>query len=168
MHDIVIEAATSVVPQHWPCFPFRSKAQMKAELWNRVHYLSLGSNKDIAAFSSESPLCCLRRVWKRRSSPVRNKTEMPLIMGTYLSLHCEPWQPGWRIRNLNWSLAVVQNAAEWTTDEEAECPSDKIDSFSRAIVVLRCAFEASCSSTVELACVCHRREENICCCSPLQ
>lgn len=51
MHDRMIEAATSNVMLHWPCSPFRFKAQMKDELCNRVHYLSLGNNKDIAAFS---------------------------------------------------------------------------------------------------------------------
>lgn len=63
--DVVIEAATSYTMLHWLCFPFRFKAQMKDELCKRVHYLSLGRNKDIAAFSAESPLCCSRWIWKR-------------------------------------------------------------------------------------------------------
>lgn len=68
---------------------------------------------------------------------------MSLVMGTFLSLHCEPWQPGWQICNLNWSLAVVQNAAEWTTGGEAEYPSlkDKVGSFSWFIIVLRRALK---------------------------
>lgn len=68
MHDLVNEASTSNVMLHWPCFPFRFKAQMKDELCKKVHYLSLESNKDIAAFISQSPLCCLRWIWKKCSA----------------------------------------------------------------------------------------------------
>lgn len=65
MHDLVIEAAPYYVMLRRACFPFRFKAQLKDELCKRVHYLSLGSNKDITAFSTGSPLCCLRWIWKR-------------------------------------------------------------------------------------------------------
>ena len=66
-HELMIEAATSNVALRRPHFPFRFKTEMKDELCKRVHYLSLGSNKDFAAFSQESPLCCLRWIWKRCS-----------------------------------------------------------------------------------------------------
>lgn len=67
MHDPLIEAASSDVMLHWAMM-LSIQIQMRDELCKRVHYLSLGSNKDIAAFSSESPLCCSRWIWKRCSA----------------------------------------------------------------------------------------------------
>lgn len=64
MRDAVIEAATSNMMLTWLFFSFTFTAQLKDELCKKVHYLSLGSNKDAAAFSSETPLWCLRWIWK--------------------------------------------------------------------------------------------------------
>lgn len=64
MRDAVIEAATSNMMLTWLFFSFTFTAQLKDELCKKVHYLSLGSNKDAAAFSSETPLWCLRWSWE--------------------------------------------------------------------------------------------------------
>lgn len=69
---------------------------MRDELCKRVHYLSLGSNKDVAAFRQGSPFVLLKMDLKKMFCCAGNKkkrqkkNEMSLIMGTFLSLHCEP------------------------------------------------------------------------------
>lgn len=115
-------------------------AQMKDELCKRVHYLPLGSNKDIAAFSSVSTLCWCRWIWKR----------------------CRAiWEQNWNaLGNGNVSVTPLWTMTVWLTDlqpklkplrcyrmlqsttgGEAEWPSlkDKVGSFSWSIIVLRCA-----------------------------
>lgn len=53
--DAVIEATTSNTMLPWLFFSFTFIAQLKDELCKEVYYLSVGINKDAAAFSSESP-----------------------------------------------------------------------------------------------------------------
>lgn len=100
MHELVIEATTSNIMLHWPRFPFGIKAQMKDELCKRVHYLSLGSNKDIAAFSLESPLCCLRWIWQRCTTA---------------------WEQNWNVLgNRNVSVSPLWTVTAWLTDLQPE------------------------------------------------
>ncbi len=109
----------------------------------RGYIIYLWGPTKILQHSVGIPFVLLKMDLKKMFCRAKNKTEMSLVMGTFLSLHCEPWQLGWQICNLNWSLAVVQNAAEWTTGGEVEYPSlkDKVGSFSWSIIVLRCAFK---------------------------
>lgn len=53
--DAVIEATTSNTMLPWLFFSFTFIAQLKDELCKEVYYLSVGINKDAAAFSSETP-----------------------------------------------------------------------------------------------------------------
>lgn len=89
MRDAVIEAATSNMMLTWLFFSFTFTAQLKDELCKKVHYLSLGSNKDAAAFSSETPF-------------VVPKMDLEAAVTCACSILCV---------HLCGSLAVVQNAA---------------------------------------------------------
>lgn len=115
----------------------------------------------------------LRYIFKKKKKKMLlcAQTNPSLVMGTFLSLHCDLWQPAWQICNLN-GVAVVQNAAWWATGEEAvEKPSlkDKVGSFSWSIILSDCAFRnASYAAPAALTCNCHcqlkmvEQGENIC------
>lgn len=79
--DAVIEAATSnMLP--WLFFSFTFTAQLKDELCNKVYYLSVGINKDAAAFSSETPI-------------VASKMDLETaVVCVFLSVCSERLQPG--------------------------------------------------------------------------
>lgn len=140
-------------------------------LSGRVVYFICCTN--IAAFDLESTRFCSDTFSKKKKKKMLlcAQTNPSLVMGTFLSLHCDLWQPAWQICNLN-GVAVVQNAAWWATGEEAvEKPSlkDKVGSFSWSIILSDCAFRnASYAAPAALTCNCHcqlkmvEQGENIC------
>lgn len=103
--DAVIEAATSNFMLPWPFFSFAFLAQLKDELCKKVYSLSVGTNKDAAAFSSEAPFvvsemdletavtCARTTLWVRLCHCVANGVSLGNGSATCTS------------------LAVAQNAA---------------------------------------------------------
>ena len=79
-------------------------------------FIFWGSRKIFLDSAWSSLLCCSRWIWKKLCED--KKTNVLGNEGVCnLSLHCEPWQSGWQICNMNWSL---QKAARWTTGGEAQ------------------------------------------------